>query len=87
MLPTAEIVKQNIERSGMKLVSSELFGSSYARTLIEWRDRFHNAWPNIEPLGFDIRFKRMWEYYLAYCQAGFETGALNVGLYKIARAS
>ena len=87
MLPTAEIVKQNIERSGMKLVSSELFGSSYARTLIEWRDRFHNAWPNIEPLGFDIRFKRMWEYYLAYCQAGFETGALNVELYKIVRAS
>jgi len=87
MLPTVEIVKQQIERSGMTLVSSELFGSSYARTLIEWRDRFHNAWTTIERLGFDIRFKRMWEYYLAYCQAGFETGVLNVGLYKIARAS
>ena len=87
MLPTVEIVKQQIERSGMRLVSSELFGSSYARTLIEWRDRFQNAWPTIETLGFDIRFKRMWEYYLAYCQAGFEAGVLNVGLYKIARAS
>jgi len=87
MLPTIEIVKQRIERSGMKLVSSELFGSSYARTLIEWRDRFRNAWPTIESLGFDIRFKRMWEYYLAYCQAGFEAGVLNVGLYKITRAS
>lgn len=87
MLPTVEIVKQQIERSGMRLVSSELFGSSYARTLIEWRNRFLNAWPTIEPLGFDIRFKRMWEYYLAYCQAGFEAGVLNVGLYKIARAS
>jgi cyclopropane-fatty-acyl-phospholipid synthase len=87
MLPTAWIVKQQIERSGMKLVSSELFGGSYARTLIEWRERFHHAWPNIEPLGFDIRFKRMWDYYLAYCQAGFEAGVLNVGLYKITRAS
>ena len=87
MLPTVEIVKHNIECSGMKLVSSELFGGSYARTLIEWRDRFHNAWPSIEPLGFDVCFKRMWEYYLAYCQAGFEAGALNVGLYKITRAS
>jgi len=50
MLPTVEIVKQKIERSGMTLVSSELFGGSYARTLTEWRDRFHNAWPTIEPL-------------------------------------
>jgi len=87
MLPTVEIVKQQIERNGMKLVDSELFGRSYARTLVEWRNRFQNAWPAIEPLGFDTRFKRMWEYYLAYCQAGFEAGMLNVGLYKIYRTS
>lgn len=87
MLPTAAIVKQQIEQAGMKLVCSERFGSSYARTLIEWRNRFQNAWSTIESLGFDIRFKRMWEYYLTYCQAGFETGVLNVGLYKITRTS
>ncbi len=87
MLPTVEIVKQQIERSGMKLISSELFGNSYARTLIDWRNRFQSAWTNIEALGFDSRFKRMWEYYLAYCQAGFEADVLNVGLYKIYRAS
>jgi cyclopropane-fatty-acyl-phospholipid synthase len=86
MLPTVGIVQKQLERSGLRLVSSELFGNSYARTLIEWRDRFHNAWPTIERFGFDIRFRRMWDYYLAYCQAGFETGVLNVGLYKIVRA-
>jgi cyclopropane-fatty-acyl-phospholipid synthase len=44
-------------------------------------------WPAIQELGFDVRFKRMWEYYLAYCRAGFEAGVLNVGLYKIAQTS
>ena len=36
-------------------------------------------------MGFDERFRRMWDYYLAYCQAGFETGVIDVGLYKIVR--
>ena len=53
----------------------------------QWRLRFRKAWPKIEALGFDDRFKRTWEYYLAYCQAGFETEALNVGLYKVTRAT
>jgi len=57
----------------------------YARTLAEWHRRFLEAWPAIHALGFDLRFRRMWEYYLAYCRVGFEIGALNVGLYKIER--
>ena len=85
MLPTVEIIERETARSGLKLVEKELFGNGYARTLEEWRRRFLESWHAIEALGFDERFKRTWEYYLAYCQAGFETGAINVGLYKVAR--
>jgi cyclopropane-fatty-acyl-phospholipid synthase len=87
MLPTTEILEQQVDKAGLQLVSSEFFGDSYARTLDEWHRRFLKAWPSIEKLGFDVRFKRMWEYYLAYCRLGFEIGALNVGLYKIERPS
>jgi len=66
-------------------VDHVLFGESYARTLEEWRVRFLANWPKIKALGFDERFKNMWEYYLAYCQVGFETGALDVGFFKIVR--
>jgi len=85
MLPTREILEQLVAEAGLRLVSSEFFGDSYARTLAEWHRRFQGAWPSIKALGFDDRFKRMWEYYLAYCRLGFEIGALNVGLYKIER--
>jgi cyclopropane-fatty-acyl-phospholipid synthase len=87
MLPTTEIIAREITQAELQLVSSERFGESYARTLEEWQRRFQKAWPTIHALGFGNRFKRMWEYYLAYCQAGFETGALNVAIYKIVRAS
>jgi cyclopropane-fatty-acyl-phospholipid synthase len=85
MLPTTEIIEQLVANAGLRLVSSEFFGESYARTLAEWHRRFQEAWQSIEALGFDDRFKRMWEYYLAYCRLGFEIGVLNVGLYKVER--
>lgn len=83
MLPTTEIIEQLVAKAGLRLVSSEFFGDCYARTLTEWHRRFQEAWPFIKALGFDDRFKRMWDYYLAYCRLGFEIGVLNVGLYKI----
>jgi cyclopropane-fatty-acyl-phospholipid synthase len=42
-------------------------------------------WGEIEKLGFDARFKRMWDYYLTYCEAGFERGVVDVGIYKFRR--
>ncbi len=87
MLPTTKIIECEIAAAGLRLVTSEFFGDSYARTLGEWQRRFQRAWPAIEALGFDDRFKRTWEYYLAYCEAGFEAGAVNVGLYKITHTS
>ncbi len=87
MLPTTKIIEREIAAAGLRLDSKEFFGASYARTLAEWQRRFQCAWPAIESLGFDDRFKRIWEYYLAYCQAGFEAGIVNVGLYKLRPAT
>jgi cyclopropane-fatty-acyl-phospholipid synthase len=50
-------------------------------TLAEWHRRFLSAWPAIEQLGFQSSFRRLWEYYLSYCEAGFRIGNLDVGLY------
>ncbi|MGD0107158.1 MAG: cyclopropane-fatty-acyl-phospholipid synthase family protein [Rhodopila sp.] len=85
MLPTISEIRRQTENAGMKLRSMETFGISYARTLAEWRRRFNAAWPEIERLGFDARFRRMWDYYLAYCEGGFRAGTINVGLYVLAR--
>jgi cyclopropane-fatty-acyl-phospholipid synthase len=87
MLPTIRIIEQETARAGLQLVASEFFGESYARTLAAWRARFQKAWPTIEGLGYDDRFRKTWEYYLAYCQAGFETGIVSVGLYQLRRGA
>jgi len=55
--------------------------------LAEWQSRFQRAWPRIASLGFPTRFKRTWEYYLAYCEADFRAGAIDVGLYRIEKPS
>jgi cyclopropane-fatty-acyl-phospholipid synthase len=86
MLPTKEAIQREAASAGFSLVASEFFASDYARTLAEWRARFHHAWPKIEAMGFDGRFRRMWDFYLAYCQVGFETGAIDVGLYKLVKS-
>ena len=86
MLPTAREIRSQAERAGLVLRSVETFGTSYAKTLAEWRQRFGAAWPRIERQGFDLRFKRMWEYYLFYCEGGFRSGQIDVGLYVLARA-
>ena len=68
---------------GCALLRMKSFCRSYAKTLAEWRRRFLSMWPDVEALGFDIRFKRMWEYYLSYCEVGFQVGAINVSLVKL----
>lgn len=83
MLPTKSIISAQAEQAGLVLTYAEHFGESYARTLAEWRVRFNGAWPRIRTLGFDERFRRLWDYYLVYCEVGFEAGWLDVGLYQI----
>lgn len=86
MLPTIEAMQRHAEANGLRFETFERFGGSYALTLRAWRERFHVAWPKISELGFDERFRRMWDYYLAYCAAGFESGVIDVGLYRVHKA-
>jgi len=86
MLPSPTILSRHIEEAGLKLTDEILFGESYAETLGIWQRRFQHSWPQVGDLGFDDRFKRMWEFYLAYCEAGFRTASIDVGQYRIVRA-
>jgi cyclopropane-fatty-acyl-phospholipid synthase len=85
MLPTRTEIERQSGAAGLAVRSIETFGISYARTLAEWRRRFDEAWPEIERQGFDTRFRRMWDYYLAYCEGGFRAGNIDVGHYVLAR--
>lgn len=86
MLPTSEAIKTHAANAGLTVDRIELFGLSYARTLQDWRQRFEDAWPQIEELGFDERFRRKWRYYLSYCEAGFMEGVIDVGVYRLRKA-
>ncbi|MDH7795751.1 MULTISPECIES: cyclopropane-fatty-acyl-phospholipid synthase family protein [unclassified Beijerinckia] len=78
MLPTATIMRELGDRYGLKLAADRMFGIDYARTLAQWRDTFLDKWPALTTLGFDERFRRMWEFYLSYCEAGFRAGTIDV---------
>jgi cyclopropane-fatty-acyl-phospholipid synthase len=86
MLPSPTALREQAARAGLVLQEELLFGDSYAATLVEWRRRFLAAWPAIAAQGFDLRFKRLWEYYLCYCEAGFRSGRVDVGLYTLRHA-
>lgn len=78
MLPSPQVLKSLGERFGVPVIRERIFGEDYAKTLATWRDNFRAAWPSLTPLGFDERFRRLWEYYLAYCEAGFLSGNIDV---------
>ncbi len=78
MLPSPSVLRREIEAAGLALGEHHDYGADYARTLAAWRERFDTAWPEIAGQGFDERFRRLWAYYLAYCEAGFRTGRIDV---------
>jgi cyclopropane-fatty-acyl-phospholipid synthase len=78
MLPTNEHLRTYGDEAGLSIVGNRAFAADYARTLAEWRERFWARWETIRPLGFDERFKRLWEFYLFYCEAGFRAENINV---------
>jgi cyclopropane-fatty-acyl-phospholipid synthase len=78
MLPSVPAFDQAAAAAGLRVVAREYGGLDYARTLGIWRERFHQHWPEIARLGYDERFRRMWDYYLAYCEAGFRTGRIDL---------
>ena len=84
-LPCPRALREEAQRAGLRVETVETFGDSYARTLVDWRERFHDNWGHIEALGFDPSFRRLWDYYLCYCIGGFRSRAIDVGLYRLTR--
>jgi len=78
MLPTREHLSALGRQFGLGMASDMGFGPDYARTLAEWRHRFWAAWERIVPLGFDERFRKLWEFYFYYCEAGFRARNIDV---------
>ncbi|MDI7865071.1 cyclopropane-fatty-acyl-phospholipid synthase family protein [Rhizobiaceae bacterium n13] len=78
MLPTRDHLVRLGQAVNLSLARDFGFGHDYARTLGEWRGRFWSVWDRLKPLGFDDRFKRLWEYYFYYCEAGFRSGNIDV---------
>lgn len=78
MLPSPERFRAEAQTAGLHIQDEEAFGLGYARTLYEWAKNFNQHWAEIAPLGFDERFKRMWNYYLGYCEGGFRGKSIDV---------
>ena len=79
MLPSVSKLREQAARSGLRMTNQNLFGKDYARTLRIWDDNFVQAWPHIRSDEFDEQFYRLWRFYLAYCEAGFLSGRIDVG--------
>jgi cyclopropane-fatty-acyl-phospholipid synthase len=78
-LPSKAALQEIVaDLGGMKMEIQESFGLDYAETLRRWRDAFNSHEKELESLGFDAAFRRKWNYYLSYCEAGFEAGSIDV---------
>ena len=79
LLPSPEAIDRTLaQHTSLAVTDRRPLGRHYARTLRLWRERFDANWDRINQQGFDETFRRMWEFYLAYCEAGFATGYLDV---------
>lgn len=86
VIPSVEAIEQNLaDHTSLRVVERRSLGPDYARTLAIWRETFLDRWENVAALGFDETFRRMWEFYLAYCEAGFRVGYLDVHQLSLAR--
>lgn len=86
MLPTPSIVAGQAAGAGLQVTGRHDFGRDYARTLERWQDSFVAARGRVREQGFDERFLRMWRFYLAYCEAGFLAGDIDVHHFRLAHA-
>lgn len=86
MLPSLAALKRQADKARLAWQGHVPFGRDYARTLAEWRTRFLSAWNEIRAMGFDERFRRLWTYYLSYCEAGFKGGSIDVVQLRLGKA-
>ena len=86
MLPSPAVFEKTAAKAGLKVSDRFAFGADYARTLHHWRESFEAAWPDIAASGFDERFRRLWNLYLSYCEAGFRAGSIDVIQFELQHA-
>ncbi|SLN41828.1 Cyclopropane-fatty-acyl-phospholipid synthase [Roseivivax jejudonensis] len=87
MLPSPVVLREEIERAGLDVAGSIEFGESYSQTLRRWHDTFNEKWDEVAQLGFDERFRRMWNFYLTSCAATFASGNCDVTQITVTRPS
>lgn len=85
MLPSPSVLRAEIERAGLQVLRSIEFGESYSQTLRRWHDTFNEKWDEVARMGFDDRFRRMWNFYLTSCAGAFRGGNCDVTQITIAR--
>jgi cyclopropane-fatty-acyl-phospholipid synthase len=86
IIPSLQAIGDTLTASTtLRVTRQRELGPHYARTLRLWRERFEDQWPHIRAWGFDETFRRMWEFYLAYSEAGFASGYLSVSQLQITR--
>ena len=85
MLPTKKELLEINNKVGLDFKEIKSFGLSYAKTLSLWNKQFQSSWNDLVKLGFNDRFKRMWEFYLAYCETGFISQSTDVSHFLITK--
>jgi cyclopropane-fatty-acyl-phospholipid synthase len=85
MLPAPTVLRAEIERAGLTVQGSLEFAESYSLTLRRWHEMFNDRWSDVARLGFDDRFKRMWEFYLTSCAGAFRSGNCDVTQITVSR--
>ena len=86
LIPSVEAIETATrEHTTLRTTRTHRFGADYAETLRRWRGRFLQQWPTIAGAGFDETFRRTWEFYLAYCEAGFAAGYIDVARIRLER--
>jgi cyclopropane-fatty-acyl-phospholipid synthase len=85
ILPSLEAIDGSLAGTDLSVTACDAFGQDYARTLHCWLASFREHSDDVLALGFDQQFLRMWEFYLAYCEAGFRAGYINVHQLRIER--
>ena len=77
-LPSKSELQNYVDNNGLKFGEYNSYANHYSDTLIIWREIFNKKWDLIKEQGFDLKFKRMWEFYLSYCEAGFKSKNIDL---------
>jgi len=77
-LPSLQSIKDHTKKSGLQLTEYNSYGIHYSNTLKKWRENFTSSWSDISKQGFDLSFKKIWDFYFSYCEAGFKSKNIDL---------